>query len=452
MVDTKVWFLASGNKKVGPLSRSRVLERLSAGKVPHKALAWREGMSEWLPVTQVEELASATTLLLPSGEGALEDDSREGPLATKSDEGRVEAKKKSGEKAGAAAEPQPESKAERRAATRPTQRPRRLTRSTGAAAALEGAFRPPHRFERSDVWRAFSLGLEGRRVLLSFSAMLLGIVAGLVTAGVTGAAGAIHPLVGLPFALLSGLVGSAIGSLILGALAWQARKRLEGEDPSVREALRFALGRAAPIALPPLVLSIAWVAPLVALLVLSLLMKVPYVGPIGTGLIYGVHIALGATTLFLLLAATMGGAFGPVVAAFEETDVRGTLVRLLGFVRASAARVVLWSLLPGLAFVPFAGAVLLAGLLSLAIPLAFTALMVGPGTFGWIQSGGAGEPPYPGLVAGAIPMALWVVILGGVLLSILGSVQGAAVSILYAGGRPGNDELPSRDAVLARAA
>ena len=57
MEATKVWYLAAGKKKVGPISTDRVRERVAAGKVPAGALAWKEGMNDWLPVDEIHELA-----------------------------------------------------------------------------------------------------------------------------------------------------------------------------------------------------------------------------------------------------------------------------------------------------------------------------------------------------------------------------------------------------------
>lgn len=417
MVDTKQWFVAAGNKKVGPLTRARVLERLSEGKVPARALVWREGMDEWLPVTQVPELSEAPADEVP--------ERREAPRARKRLAG-------SGSGSG-------------------------IGSGTGSglrsrARRGEGlAFAAPHRFERADMWRAFALGLEGRRVLLAFGGGALALLATALVTGVTAIAGAIHPLLAIPVALLGGLLSSAAGSLVLGALAWHARQRLEGNQPTVRAALAWALEHASAIAVPPLVLSVAWLVPLVGLAFLALLAKIPYLGPIGTGVVYGVHLALGAATLFLLLCACMGGAFAPVVAAFEGTGVKETLARLMEFVRASAVRVVLWALLPGATMIPFTAAVLVVAALILALPLVTTAAALGPETFSWVRLGAQGDPPYPGLVAGAIPLGLWLVALFGLVLALLGSVQTALVSLLYAGGRTGNDDLPTRDAVLAHA-
>ena len=55
----------------------------------------------------------------------------------------------------------------------------------------------------------------------------------------------------------------------------------------------------------------------IGLVVISFGLKIPFVGPLGTGLLFCVHLALGAATLYLLVVGASATAFGPVVAAFE---------------------------------------------------------------------------------------------------------------------------------------
>src|SRR5207302_10464357 len=54
--EKREWFLAAGAKKVGPMTRSRVLERIAGGRVPMKTKGWREGMEQWLPLAAIPEL------------------------------------------------------------------------------------------------------------------------------------------------------------------------------------------------------------------------------------------------------------------------------------------------------------------------------------------------------------------------------------------------------------
>lgn len=55
----------------------------------------------------------------------------------------------------------------------------------------------------------------------------------------------------------------------------------------------------------------------------------------------------------------------------------------------------------------------------------------------------------PGLEVGLIPMALWIGIFIMALFGVVLSVQTAVTSLLYLAGRPGNDDLPTRDHWLA---
>jgi hypothetical protein len=67
-------------------------------------------------------------------------------------------------------------------------------------------------------------------------------------------------------------------------------------------------------------------------------------------------------------------------------------------------------------------------------------------------TGCGSEGPIPGIWIGAIPAVLWLglFILG--LAALLASVQNGIWSLIYLAGRRGNDDLPPRDALLARRA
>ena len=67
----KVWFLANGDKKVGPLSAARIVERIATGKVPSHARAWREGMIEWKAVSEIEEFQVLPTIVPGATDGTL---------------------------------------------------------------------------------------------------------------------------------------------------------------------------------------------------------------------------------------------------------------------------------------------------------------------------------------------------------------------------------------------
>lgn len=418
MVESKVWYLAAGQKKVGPMATSRVLERVAQGKVPAEARVWRDGMEAWLPIHEVEEFRTEKTIV---------------PAA-----------------------PAPERKASTKSGSGVTtsiaRTPKRavVTRSSRPAAPVDAPFVPPHRIERADLWRAFGLGLDRRRVGIVLATVLGAVALGGALAFAGHLASKLHALLALPFLLAAGLGASALSAVGLGALSYHSRRLVEGAaPPTVGEAFGFALRHGAALIVAPVALSVAWLVPLVGLIVLSVAVKVPYLGPIGTGALFGVHIALGFLTLYLLLTAGMASAFAPVAVGFEGGGVVATFRALLGLARRSTARVLLWSALPGAALVPFSGAVLVVTALGLALPLASVGLMAGQDLRIWIALDMAGDCPLPGLEVGLLPAAMWVGLTVAAGLAVIGSVGNALLSLLYAAGREGNDELPTRDAALA---
>lgn len=439
---SKVWYLAAGQKKVGPLAASRVLERVAQGKVPNEARVWRDGMDDWLPIHQVAEFQVEPTLVRESAESA---GSPQAAIETKvlpepepkSKEPEAPAKKKSrtGSNLGAVAE-------RTRAVTKP--------RAHASTRTDEAAFEPPHRIERRDLWRAFGFGLDRRRVTIILGAVVLSAIAFALVSVVGVVAGKIHALLQLPFVLGASLASVAVSAIGLGALSRHSRRQLEeGTPPTISEAFGYAFRHAAALIVPPVVLSVAWLAPLVALVLITLLIKIPYLGPIGTGLLFGAHIALSALTLYLMVTAGIASAFAPIVVGFEGTGVVATLKTLLDFARRSTVRVVLWSILPGMAFAPFTGAVLLVTALTLALPLGAVTVMVGSDLVFWLKNGMVGDAPIGGLVIGAIPMALWIGLTLSAALAVLASVSNSLLSHLYVAGRPGNDSRATRDAWIA---
>ena len=439
-MNAKVWFLAAGKKKVGPISKGRVLQRVATGKVPQGALAWREGMEDWLPVTEISEFAGALA------EADLEDSGleavAEAPTRTKA------TPRKQSSPSEALAKPEGKTKAKTKKASRP-----KLEAAPAAERAessrAEG-FRPLHRIERADVWRSFGLGLSRSRVTLTLAVFGSTALVGGLIAGLGALAMQAHVLLALPFVLLAGLSVYVLGCLGLGALSYSARCQLEERAaPTILEALSFARGKLAALTLTPFLLSVAWIVPLVALVLVTLLVKVPYLGPLGTGTLFGVHLTLSAATLFLLLTAAIGSLYTPVIVAFEETSVKDTFRVLLEFVKRSTARILLWGALPSLAQVPFTGLVLGVGAAVLlpALILVFGAAG-GPQVGRWLASAGAGEPPVAGLSVGIVPLMIWIGLFASAVTSILASVQNSMLSLLYLGGREGNDQLISRDSYL----
>lgn len=431
--DAKVWFLAAGQKKVGPMATARVLERVAQGKVPAEARVWREGMDEWLPLHQVAEFQTERTVVPEPTE----------EKARRSGEGSGERRARR----DASGERKLTSSAERKRAKAPA------AAAKPAAPTPSAPFAPAYRVERRDLWRAFGLGIDRRRATILLSSLLAAGVASGVVMVVGKVAGLIHPLLALPFVLAAALTSFAVSSIGLGALSFHSRRQLEeGPAPTLGEAFGHAARHAGALIVPPIALSVAWLVPVVGLVLLALLLKIPYLGPIGTGLAFGAHIALGALTLYLLLTAGVASVFAPVVVGFEGTGVGDTFKRLLEFSRRSTARVLLWSITPSLAFVPFSLLVVSFAALSVALPLGALTVVGGREVATWIASGMATDAPLPGLMIGALPMAGWIGLTIAAALAVLGSVANSLVSHLYVAGRPGNDERPTRDAFLAACA
>jgi hypothetical protein len=56
------WYYASGDQRLGPVSRDELLKLLSGGHLPGSALVWREGLPDWLPaeIVFVDVISSPT--------------------------------------------------------------------------------------------------------------------------------------------------------------------------------------------------------------------------------------------------------------------------------------------------------------------------------------------------------------------------------------------------------
>ena len=438
----KVWHVSRGSKEHGPMSARRVRRYLRDGKLTPTNLAWREGQGDWAPLVEIPEFAAAIQTVVD--------------LAPPED-----------------ADPEPTSE----------------TAAEPAAAAEAAPFEPPHRIERRDVWRAFGLGAHRSRVqlalglLVAWAAVASGVALAAALHWLLGAAAALAAAVALPMLALTGA----------GALTYQTRCAIgEQRTPSPTEALRFVRRNLLALGGVPLLISVGAAVPLVALAAISLLVKIPYVGPVGTGLTFGLHLALSAATLFLALSGALSWVLAPVVVGFEETGVLATARLLLDLVRRSTVRLTLWATWPQLAFggltlgltalwaavlaAPVALALTLAGgaaaLPSLALPgplapgLAAEASPLGdepgfessefesPAGEGFAGPGdeplASGPELVPGSLLGALPAGLWIGLSALLVAAVLLSVQNAIVSLLYLGCRAGNDELISRDTYLAQ--
>jgi hypothetical protein len=511
----KVWFLANGDKKVGPLSAARIVERIATGKVPSHARAWREGMIEWKAVSEIEEFQVLPTIVPGATDGTLaatlraakptksskasrpevktdsKSDSRaealevEAPIEAKVEakaEPEVEAQPEKAEprvpaRVAAKAEPKVAAKLgleeEAEAPVAPKRTPKsglkRVERAEGRSKVLaartpgatatvdvaEGPFDPPCRLERGDVWRAFGFGLSPSRIGIALSSLTGAIVVSGALLGVGALAAKLTVILAIPFALLAALATAVALAVGRGALAYDARRRLEERDPpTIREALGVALKDGPAHLLPPIVLGLLWLVPAIGLIVLSFGLKIPFVGPVATGLLFCVHLALGAAALYLLVVGASSTAFGPVVAAFEGHGLVGTVRALVAWPRQGLFRALIASALPAMAFGPFALVVLLLGAVGLALPLLPVGAQVGQDVVAWARSYADAEPVAlpSGLGIGLVPLTFWVAVFVAAVLSVLASVSNAITAAAYAVGRPGNEARVSRDTWLARRA
>lgn len=60
-----MWWYVQKDKKNGPVELAELGYLLQRGAIQSVTLVWREGMTEWLPLEQVEELSSLTATLPP---------------------------------------------------------------------------------------------------------------------------------------------------------------------------------------------------------------------------------------------------------------------------------------------------------------------------------------------------------------------------------------------------
>ena len=450
-MSAKVWYVAAGKKKAGPMTSDRLRRQVRVGKLPDGALAWRDGMDTWEPVEAIDRLQprdeSADDVIEDSGSRAVAAPKRKSKSKSKSGSGKTRTRSKG------ATSRSGERKAVGKSGERKVKAPAKRRKTSTSSPAEAGAFTPLYRLGWTDMFKAFGYGLEFGRIKLALAGMLLPFAAVVVLLGVAWVAAKLHVLLALPVLLVAGVAACALTMVAVGALSYYTKHQLlELERPTVKEALHHALSNAAPLCVPPFLLSFAWLVPVVALVVLALLVKIPYVGPLGTGLLFGLHLALGGLTVFLLVAGGVAMTFGPVAAAFEESGIKETLRLVIDFARRSLGRTLVWGFLPSLVFCPFTSVVSLLAFMATALPLAAVYAAVGPDTVAWLQSGAVGDSPHAYSLQMTLLIGLWVGFMGVVVFALLASVNNALVSLLYVGGREGNDSLISRDTYLARSA
>lgn len=456
----KHWYVAAGKRKAGPMTSERLALQVRRGRVPKGALAWKEGMEEWEPLERMERFRAESSADEPAPEAPSADEPAADASSADEPAPKTVKRKKRRTSAVEKASPRGKRKTKRRSSSSVEAKPSKKKRPSKArrpavAAPLEdearAPFSPLYRLERKDMWRAFGMGLEAGRLRLALAATGLPVAGAAAVAGLGLLAGKAHPLLAIPFFLVAPLVAYVLWAVGSGALSRYGRSQLEeGERPALGACLRYALRRRGAMSLPPLLLALGSFGLLLALGILAFVAKIPYAGPLATGALFGVHVVLGAGALFLLVAAALASVFGPVTAAFEETGAKDTARHVLDFARRSLARTLLWGFFPTFALGPFAGLLLALGALALALPLAAVVGACGPELVQWILAGAAGDPPLPMALPMAYLIVLWTGVLLVAILSVVASVHNALTTLLYVGGREGNDALISRDAFLER--
>src|SRR6185369_7277629 len=59
--DDAVWHLVINQDQVGPLTVAEVQQKYAGGEIDGETFAWREGFSDWLPLSQVDAFAGLVT-------------------------------------------------------------------------------------------------------------------------------------------------------------------------------------------------------------------------------------------------------------------------------------------------------------------------------------------------------------------------------------------------------
>ncbi|MEO8614945.1 MAG: CD225/dispanin family protein [Luteolibacter sp.] len=55
--DMAQWYYSKNGSQLGPVEQGELLAKVSSGEVSQSDLCWRDGMSDWVPVSKAEELA-----------------------------------------------------------------------------------------------------------------------------------------------------------------------------------------------------------------------------------------------------------------------------------------------------------------------------------------------------------------------------------------------------------
>ena len=61
-----MWYYSQNNQQLGPIAEDQLKSMLRGSSLTGSTLVWKEGMSDWKPVTEVPELAISLTVSAPT--------------------------------------------------------------------------------------------------------------------------------------------------------------------------------------------------------------------------------------------------------------------------------------------------------------------------------------------------------------------------------------------------
>lgn len=68
--DVRMWYYSQNNQQLGPVSEDQLKSMLRGASLPSSSLVWKEGMTDWKPVSEIPELSIAVTVSAPSVYGS----------------------------------------------------------------------------------------------------------------------------------------------------------------------------------------------------------------------------------------------------------------------------------------------------------------------------------------------------------------------------------------------
>jgi hypothetical protein len=453
-VGEKIWYLGSSKKTLGPMDSGRIRRYIAAGKTSNKTRIRKEGEEQWKPLSEAfhfreslrhtklsEEEVELDSAISDEAEGSPIDRNaetmvnREGIQVEQSYGSPIDHMTEEAEQPEQPKQIKKRKKRKKRSGVGPK-------KSGGFFASLLAGTPPttyiqPYRIEKRDLWQSFSLSLDYDRCRIAYIGLLVSGLLGAIAGGVALGAMSVQPLLGSIFGLgAAGILLSAL-NMSLGALAYHARCRLGGEEsPTVKEALSFALEHVMTLAALPFGMTLLPIVPIVFLALGGLVLWVPYIGPVVTGLLFVIHIILAIITFLCVLAGSLSWVLCPVIVGFEGTGVKDTMKVLFSFVRSSLVRFFFKGFWPGLAMLGFTIAVYAIGSAMLS-PTAIVALV-------GMTKMGAGNA----LTVGSFFAGIWLFLFAMILVSVIVSAQNELLCRLYIAVRPDNEDLISRDNYL----